>query len=336
VALEIELVNDDEALADWHDVEVARAAKDEPGLPTPSLGELRALRGDATPRYELAWLVGRDGGEAVACGSIVVPRGPEAPIGRATAAVTPSGRGRGHGRAMATAVVAQARTLGCAVLQTMVASPLSSPIGAVAGDVLAASLGATAVFEQVRRRLTFDHDAITRLEALAAGERRHAAGYELVRWCDAAPDELVGGMAELLPLVASDSPTGALALDATPFDVARVRDGEALERRRGRRSCATGARSAESGELVGYTLVALHAEDADVALQRGTVVRAAHRGHRLGLLVKVENVRQLRARFPKVERVETWNAVDNEHMVSVNELMGFEAVLRYRTWQLLL
>jgi hypothetical protein len=74
----------------------------------------------------------------------------------------------------------------------------------------------------------------------------------------------------------------------------------------------------------------------ELASQWGTIVEREHRGHRLGMLVKVENLRNLRRHFPETETITTWNAAENRHMIAVNEELGFRAVERYQAWQLAL
>jgi hypothetical protein len=63
-------------------------------------------------------------------------------------------------------------------------------------------------------------------------------------------------------------------------------------------------------------------------------VLPAHRGHRLGMRVKLANLEFLRRSRPKVSLINTWNAAINDHMVSINEAIGFRAVDRWREWQL--
>jgi RimJ/RimL family protein N-acetyltransferase len=52
-------------------------------------------------------------------------------------------------------------------------------------------------------------------------------------------------------------------------------------------------------------------------------VTRAHRGHRLGLLVKTAMVEWLRAAEPTVDRIQTWNAESNRFMIAVNEALGY-------------
>ncbi|MCA2225212.1 hypothetical protein [Nonomuraea aurantiaca] len=59
-----------------------------------------------------------------------------------------------------------------------------------------------------------------------------------------------------------------------------------------------------------------------------------HRGHRLGLLLKIGNLLWLRDREPHIERLITWNAVSNAHMLAINEAMGYELFDEHKEWRL--
>ena len=60
-----------------------------------------------------------------------------------------------------------------------------------------------------------------------------------------------------------------------------------------------------------------------VRLQGDTAVARAHRGHRLGLLLKIDMMHWLAEAEPQFEVVETWNNADNGFMISVNESIGY-------------
>jgi RimJ/RimL family protein N-acetyltransferase len=65
------------------------------------------------------------------------------------------------------------------------------------------------------------------------------------------------------------------------------------------------------------------------------MVTRPHRGHRLGLLVKTAMLQWLAEAEPQLERIITWNAVANEHMIGINEALGYEVWGRpYRTFEL--
>jgi hypothetical protein len=53
-------------------------------------------------------------------------------------------------------------------------------------------------------------------------------------------------------------------------------------------------------------------------------VTRPHRGHRLGLLAKATMMEWLTTAEPQVERVVTGNATSNQHMITVNETLGYE------------
>ena len=62
-------------------------------------------------------------------------------------------------------------------------------------------------------------------------------------------------------------------------------------------------------------------------------MRREHRGHRLGVAVKVANLRLLQGERPDITRLTTYNAEVNEHMIGVNEVMGFRPVARLGDFQ---
>jgi hypothetical protein len=61
-------------------------------------------------------------------------------------------------------------------------------------------------------------------------------------------------------------------------------------------------------------------------LQDLTAVARPHRGHRLGLLVKVAMLELLADREPQLARIFTGNADSNEHMIAINNDLGFGVV----------
>ncbi|MGZ4469765.1 MAG: GNAT family N-acetyltransferase, partial [Nocardioidaceae bacterium] len=82
------------------------------------------------------------------------------------------------------------------------------------------------------------------------------------------------------------------------------------------------------GQVVAHTvLVTPPAEhDPDNAYQWATMVARGHRGHRLGMAVKVANLRALAERQPEVPQVVTTNAETNAWMVAINDRLGFRPV----------
>ena len=105
-------------------------------------------------------------------------------------------------------------------------------------------------------------------------------------------DSTVEGWAELTSSLATEAPTGELDLEPEVVSVEVVREREAGIARQGRTKYNTVALSA-SGGMVAYTDLVTTVHEPGRAYQWGTLVRRAHRGHRLGLAVKVANLRLL-------------------------------------------
>jgi hypothetical protein len=58
-----------------------------------------------------------------------------------------------------------------------------------------------------------------------------------------------------------------------------------------------------------------------------------NRGHRLGTIVKIANLRHAMAGEPALRVINTWNAAVNDHMISINEALGFRPVDALVNWQ---
>jgi hypothetical protein len=54
-----------------------------------------------------------------------------------------------------------------------------------------------------------------------------------------------------------------------------------------------------------------------------TAVLAGHRGHRLGLLVKTANLELVLGHEPGLRSIVTGNAGPNDHMITINDMLGF-------------
>ena len=124
--------------------------------------------------------------------------------------------------------------------------------------------------------------------------------------------------------VRRDAPHGAND-EPEVWDGRRVRErGEAFLRDGLLRShCVAAVRDAD-GEMAAFTEMLVAPEHPDWGFQELTAVTRAHRGHRLGLLVKAAMLEWLTEQEPALARVSTYNAAVNRHMIAINEELGFE------------
>ena len=60
----------------------------------------------------------------------------------------------------------------------------------------------------------------------------------------------------------------------------------------------------------------------------------AHRGHRLGLRIKVAMMDWLAQAEPQLEHIVTGNASSNSHMIGINEDMGYRVLDRWQSLEL--
>ncbi|WP_144127783.1 GNAT family N-acetyltransferase [Catellatospora sichuanensis] len=248
--------------------------------------------------------------------------------------VAPRHRRRGVGRALFGEVLAYAREHGRSVLLT--GSTLSMPdlpAPDEAPAAFAAAFGFTNTLPELQRRLTVAEVDGDVLAGMLAAAKAKAGGYRLVQWRDAAPEELVGGVAYLDSRLMTDAPTGDIEIEAEKPDVQRVRRAEEVIAARGRLTFHTGAVHEETGDLVAWTTISTDDETPWHAWQQITIVDPEHRGRRLGALVKVENLRFFREMAPRVEVVDTFNAAENGFMISINEQMGFRKIAAFQSWQ---
>jgi hypothetical protein len=67
--------------------------------------------------------------------------------------------------------------------------------------------------------------------------------------------------------------------------------------------------------------------------QEDTLVLREHRGHRLGMLLKLANLQFLERVHPGHPAIVTFNAEENRPMLSVNEHVGFVPVGYEAVWK---
>lgn len=88
-----------------------------------------------------------------------------------------------------------------------------------------------------------------------------------------------------------------------------------------------------SGDLVAYSGLTLAQDRSRPAQQGTTLVLREHRGHGFGLLTKATTLRQLMTTSPGTPSIVTNNAEDNQHMLRVNDRLGFKPLAYIGAWK---
>jgi len=261
----------------------------------------------------------------------------------------PTFRRRGHGTAMLQHLTARARMHGRTRLLGEICEPLppgethrNSPRPEAndrahmqpAGVLFATRAGARPVTSEVRRLLRIEELDDAHLSRLKEDATAHSTDYSLIQWDGPAPAEFIDDLVVLNSRMTVDAPLEDLDWEPEQWTPARYREREQRVAASGQVVLCTAARHEPSGQIVALTDIGVATAQPDIAYQWATIVLPSHRGHRLGMLVKLANLEFLRTSRPAVQMLNTWNAAINDHMVAINEAIGFRAVERWREWQL--
>lgn len=299
--------------------------------------------------YEARHLfVARLGPEAAGMCSVTLPLRENTATAGINVLVAPAFRRRGLGRRLLDYAEDVARGSGRTSLDGYFELPAS--LMADAGPLVPAKSGAGGLpardpftafavaggyeLEQVetssRLALPVPPDRLAELEEAAAA---HARGYTVVGWADGCPEELVDSYAVLNARMSTDVPTAGLNWEGEIWDAARVRRNEETLARSGVQTVVSAAVHQDTGELVAYTVLNWRPEAPAAILQQDTLVTSDHRGRRLGMLIKVANLRRAQGRWPSARSVLTWNANENQHMLAINVALGFRPAGYEGEWQ---
>lgn len=272
-----------------------------------------------------------DGNDVVGIASLILFRRENRALAQVEVRVLPQHRRQGVGTAIVEAAAHAAHSAGRAALSARDEVPVRDDFVDAAGP-FARRLGFEPVQHDVRRRLDLPLDP-TRADALHTDPRSTPAGYSMLTFADRWPDEYIEDRCLLGNRMSTDVPMGEQQLEEEEWDEERVRALEAMLAAQNRAKVTTAARHDATGRLVAFTEVAIPLGAPESSWQHDTLVLREHRGHGLGFAVKVANLWAVTERHPAVRAINTWNAADNEHMIAVNDAMGFEVVAHSTVWR---
>ena len=273
---------------------------------------------------EQLWLA-HDDGELVAVADIWMPHWDNRQLAYLDGQVRPDRRRQGIGSALFEEAAAAAKTAG---RDSLLAEAWTDSPG---GEFLQRQ-GFRSAQHNVQRRLSLLSTDDARIDHLHDEAATHAVAYELVPLVGAAPPALRKEMVELFSAI-NDAPLDDLDIEDDVFTEERLRCFEEAQTAMGQRLYRLLARRIDDGAWAGHTILTVDPSRPTWGGQGDTSVLRAHRGNRLGLLLKTAMLRWLREEEPQLEQIDTWNAASNTAMIAVNDALGCTVVGQTTGWQ---
>lgn len=337
--MDIEQIDPDNrpALQAWHDTVLAADTfgREDTAVPW-QLPEVVAELADQTDVTRLVF-AGIEDAQVVVSGQIGMPRSHNLAQAMVAIFTRPDHRRRGHATRMLEHLEEVARGHGRSVINAEASWPYDAPAdgrGTDGADFLTRR-GFRFGLGDVMRALDLPVESQL-LHDLAAEAAPHHTDYALRSWVGRVPAELEVGWADLVSGLMTEAPVGEMERERESADVEELRRHQATIEAQGRTLYNTVALDPD-GWVVAYSNLVHSVHDPERAFQWGTLVRPEHRGHRLGLAVKVASLRLLqdavRDSPTRPRQLVTWNAEVNTHMVAVNDRLGFRPVERLGEFQ---
>ncbi|CAN5295426.1 GNAT family N-acetyltransferase [soil metagenome] len=322
-------------------LEVSRAVE-EIGYGTPDLGyepdeELPLFQNPHEPRR---MLVARAGGAIVGCATYETIA--DTDTAWILVEVLPEHRGRGIGTALADAL--EALSAGEGRTKLLVYTPIRDVPGArLAPPTGFGSISVTPDVTFLQRR-GYSLEQVERLSRLAlpvadlearlaAATVRSGPDYVLRFWSDRTPERWRADYAYLGTRMSTDAPSAGLEEPENPWSVERVIESDDRNDLSPRTRLAVAVEHLPTGRLVGFSVLSVPPQPARAVDQYATLVLREHRGHALGMLMKLGNLDRLARVAPGHPSVLTFNAEENRAMLDVNEAIGFVGIAKESAWR---
>jgi GNAT superfamily N-acetyltransferase len=264
-------------------------------------------------------------GRPVGLLSLLVPRRENTHLGWMVVTIDPLRRREGLGRRLFEEGVARVRADGRTVL---LGHGFDSP--GLGG--FAAAMGMEPVLTVAHRRQDLRTADRTLFDREYATAEQRAEPYELVRIAGRTPEEMLPAVVAMTAAI-NDAPTGDLDVEDLVISGERVRAYEAAQAALGNRLYRLVARHRATGELAGHTVMGVEEQRPWYGSQHDTSVVRAHRGHRLGLLLKIGMLRWLAEVEPQLHTLDTSNASSNSNMIRINDMLGYHVIATSTNWQ---
>lgn len=316
VTIEVLDPTDHGAYTEFHDVYLRSndRAYDQPW----SVDELQVLLvGDEYTRNDS--LVLREGEVAVAVALAELPERDNVESAFAEVWVPPELRRRGYGTALLERLELRVREDGRAKVLTETLRGIDEATGS--GKEFMVARGYRPDTTIMQRELSLPAE-------VPPAEPRD--GYELTGWRGVPPARWVDQYANLRALLNQEAPSGETQLENEYWDADRLAH-EVDQWKRMRRTGQTVVAVAPDGTLAGHTQLLFSSNSTEV-YQWDTLVLSEHRGHGLGLALKRHAMHEAADLLEGRRRIVTWNDAQNQHMIAVNEELGYRATAWADQW----
>ena len=322
---------DDEALAAWLQVtNVADEHERGDAATSWTFPEIQVSAQNPRKHVKDARVTGSVDGVVVAAGHVRLPLLDNLSAADIEVSVLPDLRRRGYGSELLAYCEQVAKEHGRTRFDAMTAWRYDGPADGAGtpGVEFGKTHGYVFGLGDVQRELTLPVDDAV-LDELAAEAASYSGDYEIRTWSGPFPDDdLLLSYLELSSKLMTEAPMGDNDYEDEAVDLEAHRIQEAIGEKQGRTMFTTVA-LAPDGEVAAFTDLMAPSHDTTHVYQWGTLAGRAHRGHRLGLAVKIANLKALQATGAyDGRRLVTWNAEVNDHMIGINHRMGFVPVAR--------
>lgn len=311
-------VHDDTLLREWHAMEHACVAHDRPDAVSRTWDALASSWRNPSPYFRPSPLAAVAEGRVVGIADLGYTLEDNTHLAALEISVLPELRRRGIGRALYDDATRRRRDEG--------RTSASGELHIVGGDEgpldFARAMGAESAHVEDHLVLGLPVDPT---EPPGSLEVEPAASYEVLTWRGRCPDDLLDDYCRMRTQMNADVPVGELDHEPVVMTPERVRAGE--ERLARAYDTVVAVARGGDGQLVGYSLVYLP-HGTDQALQDDTLVMPGHRGHRLGLALKLATLRVMGSEHPERRSLHTWTDPDNGAMCATNAAFGYRPVER--------
>lgn len=315
-------IHDEPALRAWWEVGHA-ASVERPFEAWPTWEVSRVAMQFPRSDSAITLLAAYDEARAVGAAKVVTFLLDNTHMAEITVWVPPEHRRQGIGTTLLAEAEERARRAG----RSSVVSSAFAPVGAESPGSLFAAARGYPVGSAEETKLVELATAAQGWPALQHEADAALGDYSVIVFAEACPEEHVQGFADVLSRFIGEIPSGDLDIRDAEWTPDRIRLGE-REREQAGRVNVTALALAPDGAVCGFSDVRVSRADPRHGGVGGTLVLPEHRGHKLGLAMKLATHRGVHELFPDCAHIETGNAGVNAPMNAVNERMGYRVVER--------